>query len=77
MASLTSEIRETKSEVAYLRKENADLRVLVEEIHLFLIVNNVEGIQVRNEVPENTKEYQQGGDESCSLDAAEPEKKCM
>eukprot|EP00957_Ditylum_brightwellii_P124062 9457317-Ditylum_brightwellii.AAC.1 len=26
IASLTSEIRETKAEVAYLRKENADLR---------------------------------------------------
>eukprot|EP00957_Ditylum_brightwellii_P046470 3526564-Ditylum_brightwellii.AAC.1 len=59
MALLTIEIRETKAEVAYPRKENADLRVLVEEMHSFLIGKKVEGIQVRNEGPENPKEHQQ------------------
>eukprot|EP00957_Ditylum_brightwellii_P192292 14638081-Ditylum_brightwellii.AAC.1 len=49
MASLTSEIRETK----------------------------VEGIQNRNEGPENSKEHRQGGDESSSVDTAESEKKRM
>eukprot|EP00957_Ditylum_brightwellii_P016678 1253999-Ditylum_brightwellii.AAC.1 len=74
IASLTSEIRETKAEIAYLRKENEDLRVLVEEMHLFLIGKKVEGIQNRNEGPENAKEHQEGGDVSSSVDAAEPEK---
>eukprot|EP00957_Ditylum_brightwellii_P077986 5927908-Ditylum_brightwellii.AAC.1 len=46
-------------------------------MHLFLIGKKVKGIQVRNEGPENAKEHQQGGDESSSVDAAEPEKKCM
>eukprot|EP00957_Ditylum_brightwellii_P181244 13806227-Ditylum_brightwellii.AAC.1 len=48
IAALTSEIRETKAEVAYLRKENADLR-----------------------------EHQEVGGASSSVDAAEPEKKCL
>eukprot|EP00957_Ditylum_brightwellii_P176792 13466846-Ditylum_brightwellii.AAC.1 len=46
-------------------------------MHSILIGKEVEGLQNRNEGPENAKEYQEGGDKSSSVDAAEPEKKCM
>eukprot|EP00957_Ditylum_brightwellii_P042601 3226034-Ditylum_brightwellii.AAC.1 len=60
MASLAAEVRETKAEVAYLLKENAELRVLIEEMHVFMIGKKMEGIQISNQSSENVEGSQEG-----------------
>eukprot|EP00957_Ditylum_brightwellii_P025744 1947771-Ditylum_brightwellii.AAC.1 len=75
MASLSTEIRETKAEVAYLRKENAELKILIEEMHAFMIGKMMEGIQISNQRSENAEESQEGEKESNNEDGKEPEKK--
>eukprot|EP00957_Ditylum_brightwellii_P098108 7474582-Ditylum_brightwellii.AAC.1 len=49
MASLATEVRATKAEVVYLHKENAELRVLIEETHAFMIGKKMEGIKISNQ----------------------------
>ena len=75
MASLATEVRETKAEVAYLRKENAELRVLIEEMHALMIGKKMEGLHISNLSSEHAEGSQEGDKVSSNDDGEEPEKK--
>eukprot|EP00957_Ditylum_brightwellii_P133026 10143520-Ditylum_brightwellii.AAC.1 len=60
MASLATEVRETKAEVEYLHKENAELRVLIEQMNVFMIGKKMEGIQISNQGSEYAERSQEG-----------------
>eukprot|EP00957_Ditylum_brightwellii_P000251 19639-Ditylum_brightwellii.AAC.1 len=49
MVFLTTEMRETEAEVAYLCKENAKQKVLIEEMYAAFVGKKIKGIKTAKE----------------------------